>query len=116
MRAFAGARLATSAGESLPAPLYARWKARFGVEILEGLGSAELFHIHVSNRPGDVHPGTLGRVVPGYEARVVRDDGADALGRRDRRPVGVRGRLGGARSTRPIPERTAQVFGRGAAR
>jgi benzoate-CoA ligase family protein len=77
-RALATVRVATSAGEALPAPLYARWKDTFGVELVEGLGSAELFHIHVSNRPADVRPGALGRVVPGYEARVVRDDGTDA--------------------------------------
>jgi benzoate-CoA ligase family protein len=109
LRAFAGARLATSAGESLPVPLYARWKQRFGVEIVEGLGSAELFHIHVSNRPGDVHPGTLGRVVPGYEARVVRDDGSDA-------PDGEIGALwvrGGSAALHYEGDaaRTAQVFG-----
>jgi benzoate-CoA ligase family protein len=109
LRAFAGARLATSAGESLPVPLYAKWKERFGVEIVEGLGSAELFHIHVSNRPGDVHPGTLGRAVPGYEARVVRDDGSDA-------PDGEIGALwvrGGSAALHyeGDPARTAQVFG-----
>jgi benzoate-CoA ligase family protein len=106
--AFAGARLATSAGEALPAPLHARWRERFGVEIVEGLGSAELFHIHVSNRPGDTRPGTLGRVVPGYEARVVRDDGTDAAD-------GETGALwvrGGSAALRyeGDPERTAQVF------
>lgn len=111
LRAFAGARLATSAGESLPVALYARWKERFGVEIVEGLGSAELFHIHLSNRAGDVRPGTLGRVVPGYEARVVRDDGSDA-------PDGEIGALwvrGGSAALHyeADPERTAQVFGRG---
>jgi benzoate-CoA ligase family protein len=110
-RAFAGARLATSAGEALPVPLYARWKERFGVDIVEGLGSAELFHIHLSNRAGDVRPGTLGRVVPGYEARVVRDDGSDA-------PDGEIGALwvrGGSAALgyEGDPERTAQVFGRG---
>jgi benzoate-CoA ligase family protein len=109
--AFASTRLATSAGEALPAPLYARWKARFGVEIVEGLGSAELFHIHLSNRPDDVRPGTLGRVVPGYEARVVRDDGSDA-------PDGEIGALwvrGGSAALHyeGDPERTAQVFRRG---
>jgi benzoate-CoA ligase family protein len=108
LHAFAGVRLATSAGESLPAPLHARWRARFGVEIVEGLGSAELFHIHISNRPGDVRPGTLGRVVAGYEARVVRDDGTDA-------PDGEIGALwvrGGSAALHyeADPEHTAQVF------
>ncbi|HVU50121.1 MAG TPA: benzoate-CoA ligase family protein [Polyangia bacterium] len=109
-RAFAGARLATSAGEALPVPLYARWRERFGVEIVEGLGSAELFHIHLSNRAGDVRPGTLGRVVPGYEARVVRDDGSDAPDGE----IGARWVRGGSAALRyeGDPERTAQVFGR----
>jgi benzoate-CoA ligase len=107
-RAFASARLATSAGESLPAPLCERWMAAFGVEIVEGLGSAELFHIHISNVPGDARPGFLGRLVPGYEARVVRDDGAEA-------PDGEIGALwvrGGSAALRyeGDPERTEQVF------
>jgi benzoate-CoA ligase family protein len=111
VRAFAGARLATSAGEALPVPLYARWKERFGLEIVEGLGSAELFHIHLSNRADDVRPGTLGRVVPGYEARVVRDDGSDAPDDE----IGALWMRGGSAALgyEGDPERTAQVFGRG---
>jgi benzoate-CoA ligase family protein len=70
-------RLCISAGEALPEELYHRWMARFGVEILDGIGSAELFHIYISNRPGEVRPGTLGRVVPGYEARLVGPEGND---------------------------------------
>jgi benzoate-CoA ligase family protein len=68
-------RACISAGEALPEELYNRWKARFGVEILDGIGSAELFHIYISNRFGEVRPGSLGRLVPGYEARVVGGDG-----------------------------------------
>ncbi|HSZ84241.1 MAG TPA: benzoate-CoA ligase family protein [Polyangia bacterium] len=107
-RALAAVRVATSAGEALPAPLHARWRDTFGVEIVEGLGSAELFHIHVSNRPGDVHPGTLGRVVPGYEARVVRDDGADAADDE----IGALWVRGGSAALgyEGDPARTAQVF------
>lgn len=71
-------RLLTSAGEALPSELYQRWYERFGIEILDGIGSAEMFHVYISNRPGRVKPGTLGEVVPGYEARVVGPDGADA--------------------------------------
>jgi benzoate-CoA ligase family protein len=71
-------RVCISAGEALPEELYRRWKERFGVEILDGIGSAELFHIYISNRFGEVKPGSLGKLVPGYEARVVRDDGGDA--------------------------------------
>jgi benzoate-CoA ligase family protein len=111
LRAFAAARLATSAGEALPAPLATRWRELFGVEIVEGLGSAELFHIHVSNRPGEARPGTLGRVVPGYEARVVRDDGGDAADGE----IGALWVRGGSAALgyEGDPERTAQVFGRG---
>jgi benzoate-CoA ligase len=68
-------RIALSAGEALPAQLYADWKARTGVEILDGIGSAEMFHIYISNRPGDVKLGSLGRVVPGYEAVIVDAEG-----------------------------------------
>ena len=70
-------RLVLSAGEPLPPELYRRWKETFGVEILDGIGSAEMFHIYISNYPGDVVPGSLGRLVPGYEARVVGPDGQD---------------------------------------
>jgi benzoate-CoA ligase family protein len=70
-------RVCISAGEALPPELYSRWKQRFGVEILDGIGSAELFHIYISNRFGEVRPGSLGRLVPGYEARVVGPDGSE---------------------------------------
>ena len=70
-------RLATSAGEALPAELYARWKDTFGVELLDGLGTAEMWHIFISNRPGAVRPGTLGTVVPGFEVRVRDEEGRD---------------------------------------
>jgi benzoate-CoA ligase len=69
-------RVSLSAGEALPESLYAEWKARTGIEVLDGIGSAEMFHIYISNRPGDVLPGSLGRIVPGYEAQVVGPDGA----------------------------------------
>ena len=70
-------RLCLSAGEALPAELYRRWMDTFGVEILDGIGSAEMFHIYISNYPGEVVPGSLGRLVPGYEARIVGPDGGD---------------------------------------
>jgi benzoate-CoA ligase len=70
-------RFVLSAGEALPEELYRRFVAAYGVEILDGIGSAELFHIYISNRPGEVRPGSLGRLVPGYSARVVRDDGSE---------------------------------------
>jgi acyl-coenzyme A synthetase/AMP-(fatty) acid ligase len=65
-------RLATSAGEALPEELHRRWNKAFGVELLDGLGTAEMWHIFISNRPGDVRPGTLGRAVPGFEVRTTR--------------------------------------------
>jgi acyl-coenzyme A synthetase/AMP-(fatty) acid ligase len=70
-------RLVLSAGEALPPELYRRWKETFAVEVLDGIGSAEMFHIYISNTPGEVVPGSLGRLVPGYDARIVGPDGAD---------------------------------------
>lgn len=70
-------RLVLSAGEKLPDHLQERWMERFGVEILDGIGSAELFHIYISNRPGAVRFGSLGQAVPGYDCRVVDDDGRE---------------------------------------
>ncbi len=67
-------RFCYSAGEALPVELYERWTNRFGVQICDGIGSAEMFHIYITNRPGDVKPGSLGRIVNGYEARIVDAD------------------------------------------
>jgi benzoate-CoA ligase family protein len=68
-------RLCTSAGEALPRELYERWRETFGVEVLDGIGSSEAYHIYISNRPGRVRPGSAGEVVPGYRARVLDEDG-----------------------------------------
>lgn len=68
-------RVALSAGEALPPKLYLDWKERTGVEILDGIGSAEMFHIYISNRPGAVVPGALGQLVPGYTAEIVDPEG-----------------------------------------
>jgi benzoate-CoA ligase family protein len=70
-------RVCISAGEALPEELYRRWVNTFGVEILDGIGAAELFHIYISNRFGDVKPGSLGKLVPGYDARIVDADGRE---------------------------------------
>ncbi len=70
-------RLGVSAGESLPPELFQRFKERFGVEILDGIGSTEICHIFISNRAGEVKPGSTGRVVPGYEALIVDDTGRE---------------------------------------
>ncbi len=76
-QALASLRVCISAGEALPEELYRRWRARFGVEILDGIGSAELFHIYISNRFSQVRPGSLGQLVPGYEARIVDEAGQE---------------------------------------
>src|SRR2546429_4077918 len=68
-------RICTSAGEALPADLGRRWTEHFGVEILDGIGSTEMLHIFLSNRPGKVCYGTTGTPGPGYELRIVGDDG-----------------------------------------
>ena len=66
-------RLCTSAGEPLPAAIGQRWHKHYGVDIIDGIGSTEMLHIYLSNRPGDVEYGTTGRPVPGYEVRLVDD-------------------------------------------
>jgi benzoate-CoA ligase len=68
-------RFCYSAGEALPKELYERWMNAFGVDICDGIGSAEMFHIYITNRPGDIKPGSLGRIVDGYEAKIVDADG-----------------------------------------
>ena len=73
---FSSLRLTLSAGEALPAELYRAWKERTGVEILDGIGSAEMFHIYITNHPGDVRAGSLGRLVEGYDAQIIDPDGA----------------------------------------
>jgi len=73
--ALAGVRLAASAGETLPAVLYQRWTSYFGVDILDGIGMTEMLHIFLSNRPGQVKAGTTGVAVPGYDLRVLGEDG-----------------------------------------
>ena len=70
-------RFCYSAGEALPPELYERWKKSLGVEICDGIGSAEMFHIYITNRPGDVKPGSLGRIVTGYEAKIVDAAGVE---------------------------------------
>ncbi|MEX1024214.1 MAG: benzoate-CoA ligase family protein [Planctomycetota bacterium] len=79
-------RVCLSAGEALPPALYREWKERTGVEILDGIGSAEMFHIYISNRLDDVKEASLGKLVPGYDAEIVDDAG-------ERTPTGEPGRL-----------------------
>ena len=70
-------RLCTSAGEALPEEVGKAWHSKFGVDILDGIGSTEMLHIFLSNRPNDVNYGTSGRPVPGYDVRIVDEKGAD---------------------------------------
>jgi 2-aminobenzoate-CoA ligase len=79
-------RIAVSAGETLPAPIFDDWTAKTGVPILDGIGATELLHIFISNRIGDAAAGSTGRPVAGYDARVVDDDMNDL-------PVGQIGKL-----------------------
>ncbi|HXW86668.1 MAG TPA: benzoate-CoA ligase family protein [Streptosporangiaceae bacterium] len=79
-------RLAVSAGEALPAALQQRWTAHFGIDVLDGLGMTEMLHIFLSNVPGRIRPGTTGVAVPGYELRIVAEDGTDV-------PTGTPGTL-----------------------
>ncbi|WP_048438578.1 benzoate-CoA ligase family protein [Caenimonas sp. SL110] len=70
-------RVCTSAGEALPAEIGKRWTETYACEILDGIGSTEMLHIFLSNRPGEVRYGTTGKAVPGYELRIVGDDGRE---------------------------------------
>jgi 4-hydroxybenzoate-CoA ligase len=70
-------RVCVSAGEALPPDIYDRWKQRFGVDILDGIGSTEMLHIFLSNRIGEIQPGSTGKPVPGFELKIVDDDGRE---------------------------------------
>jgi benzoate-CoA ligase len=70
-------RLCSSAGEALPREIGERFTAQYGCEIVDGIGSTEMLHIFLSNRPGDVHYGTTGKPVPGYTLRLVGENGAE---------------------------------------
>ncbi|MEO1370812.1 MAG: benzoate-CoA ligase family protein, partial [Acidobacteriota bacterium] len=83
---FSSVRTYVSAGEALPADLLGRWRRATGAAPLDGIGSTEALHIFLTNTADDLRPGTSGRPVPGYEARIVDDAGADV-------PAGASGRL-----------------------
>jgi benzoate-CoA ligase family protein len=70
-------RLCVSAGEALPAPIWHAWKEATGLDILDGIGSTENFHMFISSRPGAIRPGSSGLPVPGYAARLVDEQGAE---------------------------------------
>ncbi|HEY0702829.1 MAG TPA: benzoate-CoA ligase family protein [Candidatus Acidoferrales bacterium] len=73
---FSSVRLAVSAGEALPPEVFERFRSRFGIEILDGIGSTEMLHVFLSARPGKAQPGSCGHEVPGYEVKIVDDAGA----------------------------------------
>jgi benzoate-CoA ligase family protein len=74
---FSSVRLCLSAAEPLPAELWRRWRKRFGAEILDGIGTTEALHVFMSNRVGQVRPGSSGTPVPGYDVRLVDEEGAE---------------------------------------
>ena len=84
-------RCCVSAGEALPPDIGRRWAERYGCDILDGLGSTEMLHIFVSNRPGDVKYGTSGKPVPGYDIRLVDDDGGVITAKGEMGELQVRG-------------------------
>ena len=107
-RDLSSVRFATSAGEALPVALYERWTTRLGIPLYDGLGTAEQWHIFVSNQPGAVQAGTLGTAVPGYDVEVRDDEGRPV-------PAGAVGRLwvrGGSRAIAYWRDmaRTREVF------
>ncbi len=71
-------RLCVSAGEALPADIFNRWRQATGLVILDGIGSTEALHIFISNRVDDLMPGSSGRVVPGYQLKIIDDSGQEA--------------------------------------
>ena len=84
-------RRCVSAGEALPSDVGRRWSERYGVDILDGIGSTEMLHIFLSNRAGDVKYGTTGKPVPGYDVRLVDDDGNIVKARGEMGELQVRG-------------------------
>jgi benzoate-CoA ligase len=72
---FSSVRVCVSAGEALPGDILRRWQDRFHVDILDGIGSTEILHIFISNRPGEIRPGSTGKLVPGYEALITDEHG-----------------------------------------
>jgi len=102
-------RLCVSAGEALPAALWKSWKERTGLDIVDGIGSTENWHIFVSNRPGDIRPGSSGKPVAGYEVKLVDEeereiDALDTVGN-----LWVKGETA-ARSYLRRPEASARTF------
>ena len=87
-RDFASIRACVSAGEALPADIFRRWKEKTGTVILDGIGSTECLHIFIGNRLDDYRPGTSGKPVPGYEVKIVDENGKPVRQGRERRGCG----------------------------
>ena len=104
---FSSVRQCVSAGEALPAEVFERWKKRFGLEILDGIGSTEMLHMFISSRPGKCKPGSCGFPVPGYEAKIV-DDAGEPVPAGEVGNLWVRGKSAFAEYWR-IPELTART-------
>jgi benzoate-CoA ligase family protein len=107
-RDLASLRACVSAGEALPADIFRRWQEMTGTLILDGIGSTEALHIFISNTLDDTKPGTSGRIVPGYEARILDETGAEV-------PLGESGRLmirgeSTAKYYWNNPEKTAEIM------
>jgi benzoate-CoA ligase family protein len=90
-RAEVNLRRCVSAGEALPQDVGRRWSERYGVDILDGIGSTEMLHIFLTNRPGDVKYGTSGKPIAGYDLRLVDDDGEIVAARGEMGELQVRG-------------------------
>jgi acyl-coenzyme A synthetase/AMP-(fatty) acid ligase len=70
-------RQCVSAGEALPAPIWHEWKARTGLEIVDGIGCTEIYHIFISNRPGDIRPGSSGKPIKGFDLKIINETGQE---------------------------------------
>jgi benzoate-CoA ligase family protein len=70
-------RLCVSAGEALPAPIWQQWHERTGLEIIDGIGCTEIYHIFLSNRPGDMRPGSSGKPMQGYDLKIIGENGQE---------------------------------------
>jgi benzoate-CoA ligase len=104
---FSSVRQCVSAGEALPAEIFERWKRKFGIEILDGIGSTEMLHMFISSRQGNCKPGSCGFPVPGYEAQIV-DDAGEPVGDAEIGNLWVRGASAFSEYWR-IPELTART-------
>jgi acyl-coenzyme A synthetase/AMP-(fatty) acid ligase len=99
--------MCVSAGETLPAEIFNRWKRQFDLEILDGIGSTEMLHMFISSRPGECKPGSCGFPVPGYDVKIV-DDAAESLADGETGNLWVRGASAFSEYWR-IPELTART-------